>query len=316
MSGSSRRGFLRDLAAAAARARAQREAQLAEDLDLDLDDALAPDGPAAAPLDPPDADDGLGAFLDEDELPYLSDPEVARYERQLVLAEWSGDAQIALAQANVLVVGAGALGAPVALYLAGAGVGRLGILDDDAVELSNLHRQLVHFTPDIGTPKAESAAAKLRFLNPDIVVEPYQARFGELNGPALVAGQDLVVDCSDNFATRYVVNAVCCAAGVPLVEAGVAGFAGLVMPIVPGDTPCYRCLFPVPPDTGETCVDAGVLGPAAGVVGSIQALEALRLLAGLPGGVGPGFLQLDLLTHDYLRVKGRRRADCPDCGAL
>src|SRR5439155_22053773 len=128
-----------------------------------------------------------------------------------------------LRAANVLVVGAGALGSPVALYLAGAGVGRLGIVDDDAVAVSNLHRQHLHFTPDIGVPKAESAAAKLRFLNPDVLVEPYRVRLDESTAPGLIAGHDLVVDCSDSFATRYAVNAACCAAGVALVEGGVLG---------------------------------------------------------------------------------------------
>ena len=133
-----------------------------------------------------------------------------RYSRQLVLPEWTELAQLALRDASVLVIGAGALGSPVALYLAGAGVGRLGIADDDVVEISNLHRQPLHFTPDIGVPKVESAAAKLRFLNPEIVVEPYQMRVDAANAPGLVEGQDLVIDCSDSFATRYAVNAACC----------------------------------------------------------------------------------------------------------
>ena len=165
-----------------------------------------------------------------------------------MLPEWGAAAQLALTEASVLVIGAGALGSPVALYLAGAGVGRLGIVDDDAVELSNLHRQLLHFTPDLGVAKAESAAAKLRFLNPDVVVEPYQMRVDAENAAALVEGQDLVVDCSDSFATRYAVNAACCAARVPLVEAGVLGMAGLVMSIKPGRTACYRCAFPAAPE--------------------------------------------------------------------
>ena len=156
----------------------------------------------------------------------LSDAELERYGRQLVLPEWGRAAQPAVGEASVLVIGAGALGSPVALYLAGAGVGRIGIVDDDAVELSNLHRQLLHFTPDVGVPKAESAAAKLRFLNPEVVVEPYRVRVDADNAAALVEGQDLVVDCSDSFATRYAVNAACCAARVPLVEGGVIGLPG------------------------------------------------------------------------------------------
>jgi len=152
----------------------------------------------------------------------LSDAEIERYSRQLVLPEWSEAAQLALREASVLVVGAGALGSPVASYLAGAGVGQLGIVDPDDVEISNLHRQTLHFTPDLGVPKAQSAAAKLRFLNPEIVVDPYQARFS----PAMLEGVDLVVDCSDFFATRYEVNAAACAARTPLVEGGVVGLSG------------------------------------------------------------------------------------------
>jgi molybdopterin/thiamine biosynthesis adenylyltransferase len=243
--------------------------------------------------------------------PAPPDPWLERYSRQLVLPQWSEAAQRALGDASVLVVGAGALGSPVATYLAGAGVGRLGIVDTGDVELSNLHRQHLHFTPDLGVPKAHSAVAKLGFLNPDIVIEPYQAAFNA----AMVEGQDLVVDCTDSFETRYAVNAACCAAGVPLVEAGVVGTSGLVMAIRPGETACYRCAFPQapPPGAAPTCAEAGVLGPAAGVIGSLQALEALKLLAGLPGVLTDAFLQVDLAAHDFLRVAVRRRDDCPDC---
>jgi molybdopterin/thiamine biosynthesis adenylyltransferase len=242
----------------------------------------------------------------------VPDSWLERYSRQLVLPQWSEAAQRALGDASVLVVGAGALGSPVATYLAGAGVGRLGIVDDGDVEVSNLHRQHLHFTPDVGVPKAHSAVAKLGFLNPEIVIEPYQAAFSE----AMLAGQDLVVDCTDAFATRYAVNAACCAAGIPLVEAGVVGTSGLVMSIRPGETACYRCAFPAPPPEGAapTCAQAGVLGPAAGVIGSLQALEALKLLAGLPDVLTDAFLQIDLATYDFLRVAVRRRQDCPDCG--
>jgi len=274
-----RRGFLRELASVVASAR----------------DAVEP--PAT---EPPALE--------------LSEAELERYSRQLVLPEWGEAAQRAVSEASVLVIGAGALGAPVALYLAGAGVGRIGIVDDDAVELSNLQRQLLHFTPDVGVPKAESAAAKLRFLNPDVVVEPYQVRVEAGNAPALIEGQDLVVDCSDSFATRYAVNAACCAARVRLVEAGVIGMSGLVMSIKPGRSACYRCAFPAAPADAPRCADAGVLGPAAGVIGSLQALEALKLLTGVAPAIADGFLQVDLATTEFLRVHAARRADCPDCG--
>ncbi len=236
------------------------------------------------------------------------DLDVERYSRQLVLPEWSAAAQRALGAASVLVVGAGALGSPVALYLSGAGIGRLGIVDSDDVELSNLHRQHLHFTPDLGVAKAHSAAAKLGFLNPEIVVEPYQAPFNA----AMLEGQDLVVDCTDSFEARYAINAACCAARVPLVEGGVVGLSGLVMAIRPGETACYRCAVPQAPEGAASCAEAGVLGPAAGVIGSLQALEALKLLAGLPA-LTDAFLQVDLLSLDFLRVTVKRRADCPDC---
>jgi molybdopterin/thiamine biosynthesis adenylyltransferase len=266
-----------------------------------------------APPSAPPAEDAVLPAQDEDR---LGDAELERYSRQLVLPEWSEAAQLALRRASVLVVGAGALGSPVATYLAAAGVGRIGLVDDDDVEPSNLARQFLHFTPDVGVPKAESAAAKLRFLNPEIVVEPYRVRLDADNAAGLVAGQDVVVDCSDSFATRYAVNAACCALGVPLVEGGVIGTSGLVMAIRPGESACYRCAFPSAPAPGAApnCAEAGVLGPAAGVVGSLQALQALELLTGVGRPLLDAFLQLDLGAMDILRVAVRRRADCPDCG--
>lgn len=280
---SGRRAFFRDLAAAA------RDVARAADTDSPT---LRNDSTPPAELERA----GPDAWLE-------------RYSRQLVLPEWGESAQRAIDEASVLVVGAGALGSPVAAYLAGAGVGRLGIVDDGAVELSNLHRQHLHFTPDVGVPKARSAASKLSFLNPDVVVEPYPARFA----PAMLDGQDLVVDCTDSFESRYLINAACCEAGVDLVEGGVLGLGGLVMGIRPGETACYRCAFPAAPPSAPSCAEAGILGPSAGVVGSLQALEALKLLAGLPGALTDAFLQLDLATHAFVRVAVRRREDCPAC---
>ena len=182
------------------------------------------------------------------------------------------------------------------------------------VEVSNLHRQPLHFTPDMGVPKVESAAAKLRFLNPDVLVEPYQVRLDDENAAGLVEGQDLVVDCSDSFETRYAVNAACCAAGVHLVEGGAIGWSGMVMGIRPGLSACYRCAFPDPPREAPTCAEAGIIGPAAGVIGSLQALEALKFLTGAARPLTDAFLSIDLATLDVLRVNTRRRSDCPDCG--
>jgi molybdopterin-synthase adenylyltransferase len=248
----------------------------------------------------------------------LSESELERYSRQLVLPEWSGEAQERLKSATAIVVGAGALGSPAATYLVAAGVGHLGIVDEDVVELSNLHRQPLHFTPDVGRQKAENAALKLGVLNPDVQVDPYPVRLDEQNAPAIVMGADVVVDCSDSFATRYAVNDACCAQRVPLVEAGVLGFDGLVLSIKPGESACYRCAFPTEPPAGSvpTCREAGVLGATAGIVGSIQALEAIKLITGVGEPLVDRILQLDARGMEQTIVSTTRRADCPACGRL
>ena len=246
----------------------------------------------------------------------LSDAELERYSRQLVLPEWSGAAQERLKEASVIVVGAGALGSPVATYLAAAGVGQLGIVDEDVVELSNLHRQPLHFTPDIGLPKASNAVVKLSALNPEVQVDQYPVRLEAANAEAIVMGATLVVDCSDSFETRYVVNDACCAQGVPLVEAGVLGFAGLVMSIRPGESACYRCAFPTQPVDAPSCREAGVLGAMAGLIGSIQALEALKLLAGVGEPLIDTILQVDGASMAITRVATERVPDCPACARV
>lgn len=248
----------------------------------------------------------------------LGPAELERYSRQLVLPQWSERAQLALRDASVLVVGVGALGSPAAQYLAAAGVGRIGLVDHDRVELSNLARQPLHYTPDVGVPKAASAAAKLRYLNPEIHVEEFPARLGPDNAAGLLAGYDVVVDGSDSFETRYAVNAACCMARTALVEGGVLGWAGLVLTVRPGATACYRCAFPAPPAPGAvaTCAQAGVIGPVAGVVGSLQALEAIKVLTSTAPALLDTMLEVDLFAGHTTRVALRRRPDCPDCGAL
>jgi adenylyltransferase/sulfurtransferase len=246
----------------------------------------------------------------------LSEAELERYSRQLVLPEWSGAAQERLREATAIVVGAGALGSPVLMYLAAAGVGHLGVVDPDAVELSNLHRQPLHFTPDLGLPKAGNAVVKLTALNPEVQVDQYPARLDAANAEAIVMGADVVVDCSDSFETRYVVNDACCAQGVPLVEAGVLGFGGLVMSIRPGESACYRCAFATQPASAPSCREAGVLGAMAGVIGSIQALEALKLLSGVGEPLTDAILQVDGSDMAFLRVATERRPDCPACARV
>jgi adenylyltransferase/sulfurtransferase len=248
----------------------------------------------------------------------FSEAELERYSRQLVLPQWSGAAQERLKASHVIVVGAGALGSPVLLYLAAAGVGHLGVVDSDVVELSNLHRQPLHFTPDLGLPKASNALVKLGALNPEILAQDYPVRLEEMNAEAIVMGADLVVDCSDSFETRYLVNDACCALGIPLVEAGVLGFDGLVMSIRPGESACYRCAFPAEPPAGSvpSCREAGVLGAMAGVIGSIQALEGLKLLTGVGDPLTDAILQVEGATMGFTRVATRRRPDCPACARV
>ena len=246
----------------------------------------------------------------------LSDEELERYSRQLVLPEWSGAAQERLKEASVIVVGAGALGSPVATYLAAAGVGQIGVVDEDVVELSNLARQPLHFTPDIGLPKAGNAVVKLSALNPEVQVDQYPVRLEAGNAEAIVMGATLVVDCSDSFDTRYLVNDACCAQGVALVEAGVLGFAGLVMSIRPGESACYRCAFPTQPVDAPSCREAGVLGAMAGLVGAIQALEAIKLLTGVGEPLLDTILQIDGATMAFTRVATERVSDCPACARV
>src|SRR5215212_7326357 len=246
----------------------------------------------------------------------LSEREIERYSRQLVLPEWSGAVQQRLKDATAIVIGAGALGSPAATYLACAGVGRIGIVDGDWVEISNLQRQPLHYTPDIDAQKSESAAQKLGVLNTEIMVEPYPVEVDADNAAAIVAGADIVLDCTDSFETRYRINDACCAERIPLVEAGALGFGGMVFAIRPGETACYRCAFPTAPVNAPTCAEAGMLGAVAGVVGSLQALEALKLLTGAGERPGDRILQFDGLTLQQTLVRTSRRSDCSACGTI
>ncbi len=248
----------------------------------------------------------------------LSDGELERYSRQLLMDEWGGATQERLRAARAIIVGAGALGSPVATYLAAAGVGQIGLVDPDTVELSNLHRQPLFFTPDLGGPKAEVAAAKLMLLNPEVLFEPYPVELDDQNAEAIVMGADVVVDCTDSFESRYAINHACCAQKIPLVEAGVVAFEGLVLTIRPGASACYRCAFPTapPPEARRGCRDAGVLGAMAGIVGSMQALEALKLLSGVGSPFTDQIVRLDGLTGAQTVVATSRRIDCESCGGL
>lgn len=232
----------------------------------------------------------------------LSAEQLERYARHIVLPEVGGPGQAALTRARVLVVGAGGLGAPLLLYLAAAGVGTLGIIDDDVVSLSNLQRQVIHGTPDLGAPKVESAAALVRRLNPNVAVEPHNVRLDAHNALALVGTYDIVADGSDNFATRYLVSDACYLAKKPLVTAALGPFDGTLTTIRshergPDGTPnpTYRCLFPEPPPPGTVpaCAEAGILGALAGIVGSMAALEVIREIVGFGEGLVGRLLMID-----------------------
>lgn len=246
----------------------------------------------------------------------LSPAELARYRRQLPLPELGLEGQRRLRESAVLVVGAGGLGSPAMLYLAAAGVGRIGIIDDDAVELHNLHRQIVHATPDVGRAKVSSAADAIAALNPEVSVSPYAQRLNARNAMELLADYDLVVDGSDNFATRYVVNDACAALSKPWVYGSVERFSGQVSVFGAPGGPCYRCVYPDAPAPGETasCDEIGVLGAVPGVIGSLQATEALKLLARIGEPLAGRLMQLDLATGQVRIIRVDRRRDCAACG--
>jgi molybdopterin-synthase adenylyltransferase len=246
----------------------------------------------------------------------IGERELERYSRQLVLPEWTGEIQERLQNSTAIVIGAGALGSPAATYLACAGVGRIGVVDGDWVELSNLQRQPLHYTPDVDAQKAESAAQKLAVLNTEITVEPYPVEVDAENASAIVAGADVVLDCTDSFETRYLINDACCTERIPLVEAGALAFGGMVFAIRPGQTACYRCAFPTAPSDARSCAELGMLGAVAGVLGSLQALEALKLLSGIGTLPGDTIVQFDGLTLQQTLVRTSRRSDCSSCAEL
>ena len=241
----------------------------------------------------------------------LSAEELQRYARHIVLGEVGGPGQQKFKAARVLVVGAGGLGAPVALYLAAAGIGTLGIVDDDVVSLSNLQRQIIHASDRIGMPKVESAKTTLAGINPHVNVVTHRMRMNGENAEEIVAGYDIVADGSDNFSTRYLTADVCAALKVPLVTAAVGRFDGSVTVLKPyeGENPSYRDVFPVPPPDGllPTCAEAGILGALTGIIGSIQALEVLKLVAGIGEPLVGRLLLYDGMAQRFDEIRYRRR---------
>lgn len=242
--------------------------------------------------------------------------QLERYSRHILLHDVGVEGQEKLLKAKVLIVGAGGLGCPVALYLAAAGVGKIGIIDSDTVEISNLQRQVAHFTKDIGVAKVESTKEKILAINPDLEVVTYQIKLVASNVREIIRGYDFVIDGTDNFPTKFLINDACVIENIPLSHGGILRFDGQTMTIVPGKTTCYRCSFKTPPpaDAVPTCSQAGVLGAIAGILGTIQAAEALKFITGVGTMLTDTLLCFNAKTMDFRKIKLRKQANCPVCG--
>jgi molybdopterin/thiamine biosynthesis adenylyltransferase/molybdopterin synthase catalytic subunit/rhodanese-related sulfurtransferase len=235
------------------------------------------------------------------------------YSRQMVLPEVGAAGQALLGRASVLIVGCGGLGVPAMSYLAASGIGRLGLVDADVLEASNLHRQPIYALEDAGRPKVDLAAERLRTVNPALDVRTYRTRLDPGNAPELIAGYDIVIDCTDSIASKLALNDACVRSGQPAVFASVYQYEGQLQVVRPGQGPCLRCIWPEAARDGllGACAEAGVLGPVPGVLGTLQALEALKVLLGLPGQLTDAVLMVDLLTLNVTRLRARRAPDCP-----
>jgi molybdopterin-synthase adenylyltransferase len=247
----------------------------------------------------------------------LTPDQIERYSRQILVPDLGGRAQIRLCRSRVLVIGAGGLGSPAAFYLAAAGIGALGIVDPDKVELSNLQRQILHGTQDIGRAKVASAQSALRRLNPEVEIKTHEARFEESNAAELAAGYDFIVDGSDNFDTKFLVNDVALRLGIAFSHAGIVRLQGQTMTVLPGRSACYRCLFQAPPPPEEilNCQQSGILGAVAGTIGTIQATEAIKFLAGFEEGlITDRLLVYDARLMKFHNVEVSRDPRCAACG--
>jgi molybdopterin/thiamine biosynthesis adenylyltransferase/rhodanese-related sulfurtransferase len=248
--------------------------------------------------------------------PFVMTPDQnLRYARHTMLPEVGEDGQVALLKSRVLCLGAGGLGSPAAYYLAAAGVGTLGMIDDDVVDASNLQRQILHATDRIGTPKVESAARTLTGLNPDVKVVPYRTRLSSENVMEILADYDVIVDGVDNFPTRYLLNDASLKLNKPVIHASIYRFEGQLTTFIPGQG-CYRCLYPnpPPPDMAPSCQEAGVLGVLPGVVGVLQATETIKVILGIGKTLSGRLLMYDALATKFRELKLRRDPNCPTCG--
>ncbi len=245
----------------------------------------------------------------------FTDEQINRYSRHIILPEVGGKGQKKLLEAKVFLVGAGGLGSPAAFYLAAAGIGKIGIADNDNVDFSNLQRQILHSTKDVDYPKAQSAKETIEDLNPDVEVVPYTDRLNSDNIIDIIKDYDVILDGSDNFPTRYLVNDACVMLGKPLSHGAIFRFDGQATTIIPGEGPCYRCLYetPPPPDLVPSCQEAGVLGVIAGTIGVIQATEVIKLILGKGELLNGKLLLYDSLGMDFKKLKIQRNLDCPIC---
>jgi sulfur-carrier protein adenylyltransferase/sulfurtransferase len=246
----------------------------------------------------------------------LSPQEAARYSRHLIMPEVGIEGQKRLKAASILLIGAGGLGSPLGLYLAAAGVGRIGLVDFDVVDFSNLQRQVLHGTPDVGRPKLHSAKDRLQAINPEVQIDLYEARLTSANALSIFQPYDIIIDGTDNFPTRYLVNDACVLLKKPNVYGSIFRFDGQASVFYPGRGPCYRCLYPEPPPPGEvpSCAEGGVLGILPGLIGCIQATEAVKLLLGQGSPLIGRLLLYDALQMSFREFKVRRNPKCPVCG--
>lgn len=246
----------------------------------------------------------------------FTEEQIERYSRHIILKEVGGKGQQKLLGGKVLIISAGGLGSPIALYLAAAGVGTIGIADADVVELSNLQRQIAHQTKDIGVPKVLSAKEKMEAMNQDVRVNTYHTWISAANILNIIDGYNFIIDGTDNFAAKFLINDACVLAGKPYSHGGILHFVGQTMTFIPGQSACYRCIFPAPPpkDAIPTCSQAGVLGVLPGVIGMIQATEALKYLLGMGELLAGRLLVYDALAMTFRTVKVRRNPHCPICG--
>ena len=246
----------------------------------------------------------------------MDDPQLLRYSRQIMLPQVDIEGQQKLLEAQVLIIGLGGLGSPAAMYLAAAGIGHLVLSDFDTVDLSNLQRQIIHDSQSIGLSKARSAKSTLRRLNPEIRITAIENRLEGLELEQAIASADVVVDCSDNFATRFAINAVCVKTSTPLVSGAVIRFEGQIAVFTPGknDSPCYNCLYADQGELADSCVRNGVIAPLPGIIGSMQALETIKLILNIGETLRGKLMLLDALSMEWRSMKLRRNPQCPTCG--